>query len=79
MPQTLCTTIHISKPPKAGNFTETDYADRRLRVWRMPSSSRTYPLLLEKKAAAYSNMFSTIISPTANNVTTELCPMTIKK
>ena len=29
-------------------------------LWRMPSSSRAYPLSLEKKAAAYRLMFSTI-------------------
>ena len=30
---------------------------RHLMFWRMPSSSRAYPLSLEKKAEAYRNMF----------------------
>ena len=30
---------------------------RHLMLWRMPSSSRAYPLSLEKKAEAYRNMF----------------------
>ena len=31
---------------------------RELRLWRMPSSSRAYPLSLEAKAEAYRKMFS---------------------
>ena len=55
--ETLCATMQITTPPKTGEFAETEYADRRLRVWRMPSSSRAYPLSLDKKAAAYRLMF----------------------
>lgn len=36
----------------------TDRASRTLRFWRMPSSSRAYPLALEKKAEAYRRLFS---------------------
>lgn len=32
-------------------------ADNGLRLWRMPSTSRAYPLALEKKAAIYGRMF----------------------
>lgn len=31
--------------------------DRALEIWRMPSTSRAYPLPLEKKAAYYRDMF----------------------
>lgn len=32
-------------------------AGRRIRFWRMPSSSRAFPMALEKKAAYYKKMF----------------------
>ena len=35
-------------------------AEGSLRFWRMPSTSRAYPLPLEKKAAAYSRLFETL-------------------
>ena len=46
--------------PHVGGCAETDYAGRRLRFWRMPSSSRAYPLAIEKKADAYRRMFQTL-------------------
>ena len=58
--ETLCATMQITTPPETGRFIETEYAGRRLRVWRMPSSSRAYPLSLDKKAAVYALMFKTI-------------------
>lgn len=45
--------------PKVGGYVETDFAGRRIRFWRMPSSSRAYPLSLEKKAAAYRHLMLT--------------------
>ena len=33
---------------------------RKLRLWRMPSSSRAYPMKLEEKAAYYRKMMKTI-------------------
>ncbi|MEF9994641.1 MAG: uracil-DNA glycosylase family protein, partial [Acinetobacter sp.] len=38
--------------PKIGQSVAVDYAKRQLNVYRLPSSSRAYPLALEKKAAA---------------------------
>ena len=35
----------------------TDQASRHIRFWRMPSTSRAYPLPLEKKAEAYRRLF----------------------
>lgn len=44
--------------PKVGTFSETECAGRALRLYRMPSSSRAYPLALAEKAAAYRQMFA---------------------
>ncbi len=57
--QTLAETLHCVLP-KVGEYIETSFAGRTIRFWRMPSSSRAYPLSLEKKAAAYRRMFETI-------------------
>ena len=57
--QTLAETLHCVLP-KVGESIETSFAGRTLRFWRMPSSSRAYPLSLDKKAAAYRRMFETI-------------------
>lgn len=43
----LCT-ISIEKP-KVGDFTEFLFENKPMRLYRMPSSSRAYPLALEKK------------------------------
>ena len=57
--QTLAEILHCNLP-KVGEFIETNFAGRPIRFWRMPSSSRAYPLSLDKKAAAYRRMFETI-------------------
>ena len=41
--------------PKVGDYSEFVFEGRALRLYRMPSSSRAYPL--DKKAAAYRIMF----------------------
>lgn len=43
--------------PPVGEKTYMTYGDRKFRFWRMPSSSRAYPLALEKKAEYYRRMF----------------------
>lgn len=43
--------------PKVGDFTEFLFEGRAMRLYRMPSSSRAYPLALEKKAAFYRLLF----------------------
>ena len=55
--ETLAEILHTSTP-KVGEFVETTSADRTIRFWRMPSSSRAYPLSFDKKAAAYQRMFN---------------------
>ena len=42
--------------PRVGEYTEIEFDNRTLRLYRMPSSSRAYPLKLERKAEAYERM-----------------------
>ena len=52
----ICNTFGCMEP-SVGNFTEVTVGNRTLRFWRMPSSSRAYPLALEKKAEHYRKMY----------------------
>ena len=55
---TLLTLISApSLPPKTGEWTDAALDDRHFRLYRMPSSSRAYPLSVEKKAEKYRRMF----------------------
>ncbi|MDR1130223.1 MAG: uracil-DNA glycosylase family protein [Prevotellaceae bacterium] len=45
--------------PKVGGYSAFSIYEREIRVYRMPSSSRAYPLALEKKAVMYGEMFQT--------------------
>ena len=54
--QTLAEILHCATP-KVGEYIETDFAGRTIRFWRRPSSSRAYPLSLDKKTASYRRMF----------------------
>ena len=54
--ETLCAQFHIARPA-VGSYTEFLHQGRPLCLYRMPSSSRAYPLSLEKKAAAYRIMY----------------------
>lgn len=46
--------------PRVGEYTEIEFEGRTLRLYRMPSSSRAYPLKLEHKAEAYERMLREI-------------------
>ncbi|MDR0939234.1 MAG: uracil-DNA glycosylase family protein [Mediterranea sp.] len=46
--------------PKVGQHADFRFDGRPMRLYRMPSSSRAYPLSLEKKAAAYRTMFEAL-------------------
>ncbi len=48
---------HLVEMPAIGSFTELHAFGRSLRWYRMPSTSRAYPLALEKKAACYRCLF----------------------
>lgn len=53
----VCSAFGIGKPPAVGKWVEFGTGGRSLRLYRMPSSSRAYPLRLEAKAAFYKPMF----------------------
>ncbi len=46
-----------AEEPKVGAFSEFDLDGKRMRLWRMPSSSRAYPKPLPDKAQIYAAMF----------------------
>ena len=43
--------------PKVGDYSEFIFEGRAMRLYRMPSSSRAYPLALDKKATSYRIMY----------------------
>lgn len=53
---TLCAQLQIAHP-KIGTYETFNIQSREMRLYRMPSSSRAYPLSLEKKAATYRVMY----------------------
>lgn len=58
-------TLMLSMPensvkPSIGQSSQVHFAERDLTLFRMPSSSRAYPLALEKKAEAYQQLFKQI-------------------
>lgn len=66
--QTLCalaSTGHQQEvevtPPPVGGSTQLTIGNRTITLYRMPSSSRAYPLAIEKKAAAYQKMFEEVL------------------
>jgi G:T/U-mismatch repair DNA glycosylase len=46
--------------PAMGTYNEFTLAGRPMRLWRMPSSSRAYPMKLEEKAGYYCEMMTQI-------------------
>ena len=57
--ETLCTQFEI-KEPQVGSCTRFYVEDRLISLYRMPSSSRAYPMKIEQKAAYYAMMFKEI-------------------
>ena len=61
---TLCRYFSIEDSPKVGESIVIPDASNRdghlIRLYRLPSSSRAYPLAFDKKAAAYRNMFEAV-------------------
>lgn len=53
---TLLTLIDVAEP-KVGTYAEFVFQNRRMRLYRMPSSSRAYPKPLAEKALDYKKMF----------------------
>jgi G:T/U-mismatch repair DNA glycosylase len=46
-----------TRVPSMGEYVEADAFGRHLRIWRMPSTSRAYPLRLERKAEYYKRLW----------------------
>lgn len=46
--------------PKMGACNEFTLAGREMRLWRMPSSSRAYPMKLEEKASHYRHLMQAV-------------------
>ena len=55
--ETLCETLRIATIPKVNTCVSIP-SHPKLDLYRLPSSSRAYPLSLEQKAEAYDAMFS---------------------
>jgi G:T/U-mismatch repair DNA glycosylase len=57
---TLIRQLHLSNIevacPKVGGYVSFAIQNRNMRIYRVPSSSRAYPLSLEKKAIIYGNI-----------------------
>ena len=51
----------IKEMPKMGQSVEFVFDGRPMKLYRMPSSSRAYPMQLEKKAEFYRVMFDELI------------------
>lgn len=49
-----------AKVPKLGGHTTFDFLDKSMALYRLPSSSRAYPLALDKKASQYQTFFKNI-------------------
>lgn len=54
--ETVCERFGIAQP-KMGGWSAFELEERPMRLYRMPSTSRAYPLALAKKAEAYGRMF----------------------
>ncbi|MDR2147796.1 MAG: uracil-DNA glycosylase family protein [Tannerella sp.] len=55
------------REPAIGDFTDFSCQNRRLQFYRMPSSSRAYPLKLERKAEIYREMFERVLINSGNS------------
>ena len=49
--------ITNTKIPKMGNYTVLHFGDRIIKIFRMPSTSRAYPLSINKKVLYYRQLF----------------------
>ena len=68
--ETICATLGIPEVPKVNSYVAISSPSKGGRggwsgegalLWRLPSSSRAYPLSFEKKAAAYKQMFDALL------------------
>lgn len=57
--ETLCEDFG-AKTPRMGEYDTFAIAGRQMRLWRMPSSSRAYPMKIAEKARFYKSMMEAI-------------------
>ena len=57
---TLCAQQLGVKEPQVGTFVSVKLKGRMIQLYRMPSSSRAYPMAIEKKAEFYQTVFDTL-------------------
>ena len=55
--QTLCEAFG-TEAPAVGDYSEFSFEGRNMRLYRMPSTSRAYPLPIQKKADVYRRLFA---------------------
>lgn len=53
---TLCAAFG-TEAPAVGDYSQFSFEGRNMRLYRMPSTSRAYPLPIQKKADAYRRLF----------------------
>lgn len=58
--ETFCSQMMLETKPAMGSSTPYDIGGCTGKLYRMPSSSRAYPLSIEKKAEAYKLLYSEI-------------------
>lgn len=62
--ETICSSLNIPKAPKVGHYIYIpDIKNENgedIMLYRLPSSSRAYPLSIDKKVEAYKKMFETV-------------------
>jgi G:T/U-mismatch repair DNA glycosylase len=54
----LCCQQFGAAEPKVGDYSSVNFEGRTIRLYRMPSSSRAYPMAVERKAEFYAKVFS---------------------
>ena len=59
--ETFTAQFNIEKP-KVGNSIEFKFKERNMRLYRLPSSSRAYPIKVEIKAECYRKIFNEILN-----------------
>lgn len=56
---TLCSRYGMAEP-RVGSHTDFEACGRKMQLHRLPSSSRAYPLSIERKAESYQRLFDSI-------------------
>lgn len=60
--EVMCSCFGIISVPAVGTMAEFRFGERTMRLYRVPSSSRAYPMKVEDKAVYYKKVFDTELS-----------------